>query len=378
MKPNRFAQLLLAVTAASLSATLAQDPKPAPPITIKPSGPAGRPVPAAPQAVPGNPGALLGQPPTLAADPNDATAFKTPEERRNYALGVFMGNQLKRQDDGTAKVDLAEVEAGFKAVLAGEKSADFVSGAQLANMLKKDELKVDLAQLMVAMKEALNGDKAKLSEGGLRNEMQAIQQEVTAKRQEKVRLEGETNAKEAAAFLESNSKAEGVTTTPTGLQFKVLKKAEGAKPQAGEMVSVNYVATLATGKEFERSPEGAPRTLPQTMTKGWQEAMAMMEVGSKYKFWMAPAIAYGEAGRPPQVRPNSVVIYEVELVGTQADPVQPTNPVMATPPVSIPGAVPPPANRQPISATTPPVSIDIPARPAKDQPKETKPAVEKK
>lgn len=377
MKPSRFTALILAAASATLSLSFAQDPKPAPPVTIRPSAPAGRPGAGAPgvQMIPGGPGGAQPQPP--APDPNDEKAFKTPEERRNYALGVFMGNQLKRQEDG-GKLDLAEVEAGFKAVLAGEKSSDFVNGAQMANMLKRDDLKVDLAQLMVALKETLNGDKPKLSEGGLRNEMQAVQQEVTAKRQEKTRLEGEANAKEAAAFMEKNSKTEGVTTTPTGLQFKVLKKAEGAKPKADEMVSVNYVATLASGKEFERSPEGAPRTLPQTMTKGWQEAMGMMEVGSKYQFWMPPALAYGEAGRPPQVRPNSVVIYEVELVGTQAAPAPQAGPGMATPPVAIPGAVPPPTNRQPISATTPPVSIDIPAKPGKEVPKETKPAEEKK
>jgi FKBP-type peptidyl-prolyl cis-trans isomerase len=302
--------------------------------------------------------------PAPAADPADATAFKTAEERRNYALGVFMGNQLKNMDNGAGKLNLEEVEAGFKSVLAGEKSTDFVSGAQLAAMLKRDDLKVDLAQLIAAVKETINGSKPKLSEGGLRTEMQGIQQEVTAKHQEKARQEGENNAKEATAFLEKNSKEDGVTTTPSGLQFKVLKKADGAKPKPEEMVTVNYTGTLADGKEFESSPEGTPRSLPQSMTKGWQEAMAMMEVGSKYKFWLPPSLAYGEAGRPPKVRPNVMVAYEVELVGTQASPPQQAAPGMATPPVSIPGAQPPPANRQPISATTPPVSIDIPAKPA--------------
>jgi FKBP-type peptidyl-prolyl cis-trans isomerase len=391
MNPNRFTQLLLAVTTATLTVSTAQEAKPAPPVTIRPSAPGvqpapgGRPTPMArPAGVPGGPGGAGPglQPPAPAPDPADATAFKTPEERRNYALGVFMGNQLKRMDDGSSKTDLAEVEAGFKSVMAGEKSADFVNGAQLANMLKKDDLKVDIAQLMVALKETLNGDKPKLSEGGMRAEMQLVQQDVTNRRQEKARQEGELNQKEAAAILEKNAKEEGVTTTPTGLQFKVVKKAEGVKPKADEMVTVNYVASLANGKEFERSPEGTPRTVPQSMTKGWQEAMAMMEIGSKYKFWMPPALAYGEAGRPPQVRPNSLVVYEVELVGTQAAPAPTAALGMATPPISIPGAVPPPANRQPISATTPPVSIDIPAKPApekgKDAPQETKPAEEKK
>lgn len=309
-------------------------------------------------------------PPT---DPADEANFKSPEERRNYALGVYLAGQLKRADDGSGKFDLAEVEAGLKAALAGEKTSDYLSGAQLGNVLRKDEFKVDLAQMMAAAKETMNGDKPRLSQGGIQSEMQRLQQDSMAKRQERMKAEGEANLVEATAFMEKNAKVDGVTTTPSGLQYKEIKKAQGEKPKAEEMVSVNFIGTLANGKEFERSPEGQPRTLPQTITKGWQEAMAMMTVGSKYQFWMSPALAFGEAGRPPQVRPNNVVIYEVELVGTQAAPAPQGGPGMATPPVAVPGAVPPAPNRQPISATTPPVSIDIPAKPeTKEAPKAEK------
>ena len=362
MKPTALTQFLFAVGAFSLTSLHAQQ--------------APQPQPQPRQQVPGsiNANSPIGNP----DDAADSTNFKTAEERRNYALGIFMANQLKRGED---KPNLDEVEAGLKAVLSGEKSSDYVNGASLGNMLKRDELKVDVAQLMAAVRDGMSGAKSKLSENGMRNEMQLVQQEALQRRQEKAKIEGEQNMKDATAFLEKNATAEGVTTTPTGLQFKVIKPGKGEKPKADEYVSVNYIARLKDGKEFERSPEGQPRALPQTLNKGWEEAMKMMEVGSKYQFWLPPALAYGEAGRPPQVKPNALISYEVELVGTQPAPTPQVNPAMTTPPISIPGAVQPKPNRQPISATTPPVSIDIPQKakdtPKTDAPKET-PAEPKK
>lgn len=305
-----------------------------------------------------------------AEEAGDDSAFKTPEERRNYALGFFLANQLKRQGE-SEKTNLDEVEAGLNSVLNGKTSADFVSGASLGSMLQRDELKVDPKLLLAAMREAMTGGKPKLSENGLRNEMQVIQQEAMQRRQEKAKIEGEANLKEATAFLEKNAKADGITTTPSGLQFKMVSPGKGEKAKPDELVMVNFIGTTHNGKEFDRTQPGQPRPMPQTQPKGWQEAMQMMEIGSKYQFWIPPALGYGESGRPPAIRPNVVLIYEVELVGTQPAPALRGlggNPPATgtTPPVAIPGAGP---KRAPISATTPPVSVDIPEQPTPQKPK---------
>lgn len=345
MKSLNSARLILTFGTLALGSVLAQDAPPAPP--------------APPGALPGG---------ASAADAAaDAAAFQTPEEQRNYALGFFLANQLKRQGDAD-KTNLDEVEAGLKSGLSGTTTADFVSGASLATMLKRDELKVDAAQLMAALRDAMAGKKSKLSESGLRNEMQVVQQEAMQRRQEKTKLEAEANLKEANDFLEKNAKAEGVTTTPSGLQYKKLSDGKGEKANPEEMVLVNFVGTLAGGKEFDRTPDGQPRAMPQSQPNGWQEAMQIMDIGSKYTFWLPPALAYGETGRLPAVRPNAVVIYEVELVGTQpAPPPRTLNPGAATPPIAVPGP-----KRVPISATTPPVSIDIPEKAPADKPKQKK------
>ena len=322
---------------------------------------------APPPSPPTNPGAPAGE-------PTDEDQFKTPEERRNYALGSFLANQLRRQPTAD-KANLDQVEAGFKAGLAGTTSPDFISGASLAAMLKQDDLKVDPEQLMVALREIMAGGKSKLSENGLRNEMQLVQQEVMQRRQEKTKLEGEANLKTSGEFLETNAKAEGVVTTPSGLQYKKISDGKGEKANPEDMVLVNFVASVAGGREFDKSQPGNPRSMPQTQPKGWQEAMQIMDIGSKYQFWIPPTLGFGEMGKPPQIKPNVVLVYEVELVGTAPTPPPPSrpqNPGAATPPVAIPGGVPggPPLKRNPISATTPPVSIDIPQKPAAEKPKD--------
>lgn len=329
-------------------------PAPAPPIVVgKPPAPATPPVfptpPAAPQL-----------------DPADTAAFKTPEERRNYALGAFLAMQLENSGDPNSKPNLEEVEAGLKAGLSGEKSANFISGANIGSNLKRDDIKVDLPQVMAALGEVLKGGTPKLSQQGLQIEMRQIQDQINARRMEKMKAEGATNLKDASAFLEKNGKADGVTTTPSGLQFKVLKSAKGEKPAQAQLVKVNFVSTMLNGKEVDRTPPDKPRVMPQMGTKGWMEAIGMMEIGSKYQFWIPPALGYGENGQMPKVRPNALLIYEVELVGIEAAPVSPPPSSLsgATNPIPVPGAGgPPKAPRQPISATTPPVGIELPKKP---------------
>lgn len=345
MKPSVSSLHFLCLLGVALPAARAQD---APPVPRGSAAPAATPV----------------------EDNADADAFATPEERRNYALGIFLANQLRRQPNAD-KANLEEVEAGLKAGLAGTLSSDFVNGASLAGMLRQDDLKVDVEQLIAAVRDAMSGGKQKLSENGLRNEMQLVQQEVMQRRQEKTKLDGEANLKASTEFLEANAKAEGVTTTPSGLQYKKISDGQGEKAKPDEMVLVNFSASVANGREFDKSQPGQPRPMPQAQTKGWQEAMQIMDIGSKYQFWIPPALGFGENGKLPQIKPNVVLVYEVELVGTAPAPApRIQNPTAATQPIAIPGGTPaaPGPKRTPISATTPPVSIDIPQKPAGEKP----------
>ncbi len=124
------------------------------------------------------------------------------------------------------------------------------------------------------------------------------------------------NASEGEKFLADNGRRKGVTTTASGLQYEVLKAAEGAKPTATDSVSVHYHGTLVSGKVFDSSVErGEPATFPVNgVIPGWTEALQLMPVGSKWKLFIPAKLAYGERGAGQDIGPNSTLVFEVELL----------------------------------------------------------------
>src|SRR6185369_4635756 len=133
-----------------------------------------------------------------------------------------------------------------------------------------------------AFNEFLLSTNAVISEEDARAVMTAYSNEMRQKAEEKRKLEGETNKKAGEAFLAENKSKEGVVTTPSGLQYKVLKAGDGKKPAATDTVECNYRGTLINGTEFDSSyKRGQPATFGVTQViPAWQEALQLMPVGS--------------------------------------------------------------------------------------------------
>lgn len=120
---------------------------------------------------------------------------------------------------------------------------------------------------------------------------------------------------ENLAFLEENKKKDGVVVLPSGLQYKVVKEGDGAKPTAEDVVEVDYVGTTIHGKEFDSSvSRGQTAEFPlNQVIAGWTEGIQLMPVGSKYMFYIPYDLAYGEMGRPGAIDPFATLIFEVDL-----------------------------------------------------------------
>lgn len=123
------------------------------------------------------------------------------------------------------------------------------------------------------------------------------------------------NIDEGEKFLTENKAREGVTETPSGLQYEVITMGTGEKPAAEQTVKVHYTGTLLDGTKFDSSVDrGEPAEFGvNQVIPGWQEAIQLMPVGSKFKFYIPYELAYGEAGTGP-IPPYSTLIFEVELL----------------------------------------------------------------
>ena len=142
---------------------------------------------------------------------------------------------------------------------------------------------------------------------------------------EQQKVKGEKNLLEGKAYLEKNKKEAGFVVLPSGLQYKILKEGAGPKPAATDKVTVNYHGTLIDGTVFDSSVD---RKEPIQLTvngviEGWKEALQLMPVGSKWRLVIPSGLAYGE--NPQQggpIQPNSVLIFEVELISIDKDATQ--------------------------------------------------------
>ncbi len=196
-----------------------------------------------------------------------------------------------------------------------EQKLGYIIGMDIGKSLRDQGTEGDLDSLIDAIRSTYKGEELKLTD----DEAAAIRKEYVEKRQAEQQAEaataGQGNLVEGQKFLAENKVKEGVQTTASGLQYKVVTMGDGAKPAAEDTVKVHYRGTLLDGTEFDSSYArnepisfGLNRVIP-----GWTEGVQLMPIGSKFIFYIGPELAYGEGGGGP-IPPNSTLIFEVELL----------------------------------------------------------------
>lgn len=212
-------------------------------------------------------------------DSKRSASLKTSVDSASYAIGIANGNAFKQQlggmPGGPANVD--DLLAGFEAAMKGDSAAMKMSPEQAQAFLNTYFV------------------------------------EAQARDAQQTKEEGEK-------FLAENKTKEGVITTESGLQYKVEKEGDGAKPAASDQVKVHYTGTLLDGTKFDSSVDrGEPAVFGvDRVIKGWTEILQIMPVGSKYTIWVPAELAYGEQGTRG-IKPNSVLKFDVELLDIVKD-----------------------------------------------------------
>jgi len=196
-----------------------------------------------------------------------------------------------------------------------EQKLGYIIGMDIGKSLRQQGTTVDLDALIDAISATYKGEDLAMTT----EEAAAIRKEYVEKRQEAQQAEsaavGVNNLAEGQKFLADNKGKEGVQTTDSGLQYKVLTMGDGAKPAATDTVKVHYRGTLLDGTEFDSSyARNEPISFAlNRVIAGWTEGVQLMPVGSKFEFYIAPELGYGEGGGGP-IPPNSTLIFEVELL----------------------------------------------------------------
>lgn len=201
-----------------------------------------------------------------------AQNLKNAKDSLSYAVGIIWGQNMIQQ--GLNDVNVDQVAAAIEALMNKEETAFDI---KTANDIVKN--------FIMAKKEAVRTK----------------------------------NLEEGREFLARNAKRPEVKVTKSGLQYEVLVQGDGPVPTASDKVKVHYHGTLLDGTVCDSSVErGEPIVFLVTgVIKGWVEALQMMPVGSKWKLYIPPNLAYGKQGSGGTIGPNAVLIFEVELLGIE-------------------------------------------------------------
>ena len=216
-----------------------------------------------------------------------------------------------------ASTSLQAAETMNKDSMSQADKFSYLQGYTLANRLRSAGLEVNAETFTQAIHDALNGKPSIFSE----EEIEAIiaeQKKIEAAKQEEENADAAANLEKGKAFLSENAKKEGVTTLPSGVQYRVIESGDagGTSPKATDTVEVHYEGRRIDGKVFDSSyKRGKPASFPVSgVVKGFSEALQNMKPGDKWEVFIPSQLGYGESARGADIRANETLIFTLELL----------------------------------------------------------------
>jgi FKBP-type peptidyl-prolyl cis-trans isomerase FklB len=200
-----------------------------------------------------------------------------------------------------------------KAVLS---KGSYALGLNIGTNLQQEGVEVDADAFVKGLREGITGQKPTMPPAEIMAALKAFQEYTLKNKDAKDAAAADKNLAAGKAFMDANKAKEGVKTTASGLQYKVLKPGTGASPKSTDSVKAHYKGALVDGTQFDSSYDrGEPATfsLDGGVIPGWIEALQLMKIGDKWQIVIPPSLGYGPSGRGP-IGPNATLIFEVELL----------------------------------------------------------------
>lgn len=219
-----------------------------------------------------------------ASQDNNDYNLMTEESKINYVLGVYFGNSF-------------------------------------SSIMKQADLKVEKDLFLKGINESSDEKNQILNKNEQDDILKSLQNIIVKKQKDDFMKKEALNKEKGAKFLEENKLKDGVITTKTGLQYKVLKQGSGKYATMDDFVEVEYKGTLIDGTEFDSSASAQePITfIVSGVIPGWSEVLQLMNAGSEYEVYVPSDLAYGESGFSGPIGPNETLIFNIELISISSE-----------------------------------------------------------
>ena len=204
----------------------------------------------------------------------------------------------------------------FASLTTKQDKLSYAMGFEAGKSFASHKMQINPTVFAKGLLAALKGQPSDMSESEIKTILVNYQKEMMQKFQAKIKKEASENETAEKVFLAKNKQVKGVTTTASGLQYRVINAGKGVSPTEKDTVTVNYKVSILNGTVFDSSyKRGKPATFPvKAVIPGWQEALKLMKPGAKWELFIPAKLAYGKMGAPGTIPPNSLLQFTVDLI----------------------------------------------------------------
>ncbi len=235
--------------------------------------------------------------------------------------GIFMRIKLAAASVLSFAISTVAYSGETVALNSEMDKVSYSIGADLGQKFKQQNIDINPDVLSAGLKDGISGSSLQLTDEQMKQVMTSFQKSLIAKRTQEYKKKALENKAKGEAFLEKNKENQAVIELPSGLQYKILTKGNGAKPSKDDVVKVEYTGKLIDGNVFDSSEKlGKPAEFKVSQViPGWVEALQLMPSGSTWEVYVPAKLAYGERSVGGMIGPNETLIFKIHLISIEKD-----------------------------------------------------------